>query len=121
MPIVVPSSDFAEWRDIIAVVAGNSNDVPMGTSGTMKANDQRFGASGYAIKPKMRTAAPKRIDKASPMRSTIGPINADRIKTEKMPTYRKTYPIVFSVMPNSALRYSARTDDKQENASIATA
>src|SRR5262245_4710360 len=109
IPIVVPSSDFAECRDIIAVVAGKSSDVPIGTSGTMKASDHKFGANGYAIRPKIRTAAPERIDHASPIRSTIGPINADRIRTEKMPTYRKTYPMVLSVMPNSALKYNART------------
>ena len=121
IPIVVPNSNFDDARDIRAVVAGNTSAAPIGTRGTMTASDQRFGASGYAARPTMRLTEPARIDHVSPIRSTIGPIRAERMRTEKIPTYRKTYPIVFSVIPNSALRYSASTDDKSEKASIPTA
>src|SRR5437867_3657807 len=97
MPIVVPNSDFADARDIKAVVEGKRSAAPNGTSGTMRASDHRFGASGYAARPTMRLAVPVRIDHASPIRSTMGPIKAERMRTEKIPTYKKTYPIVFSV------------------------
>jgi hypothetical protein len=46
IPIVVPSSDFADCRNIIAVVAGKSSEVPVGTSGMIMASEQRFGARG---------------------------------------------------------------------------
>ena len=46
VPMVVPSSDFSDARDIIAVVAGNSSAAPIGTRGITRASIQRLRASG---------------------------------------------------------------------------
>ena len=46
VPIVIPSSDLSDARDIIAVVAGNNSAAPIGTSGTTRASIHRLRASG---------------------------------------------------------------------------